>query len=62
MYAVKYPSFYSEPNETLQFYSTCRAKDCGWEEEERHMYRDDCSTIVCPQCGCDDIDDESEYA
>lgn len=61
MYAVKYPMFYSDADESKVWFTVCRGKGCDWVEEDSHAYRDDCHVTECPKCGCDDVSDESEY-
>ena len=63
MYAVKYPSAYFDNNEQKVFFTRCNANGvgCGWEDEESYSDVADCTVAVCPECGCDDVVDESEY-
>jgi hypothetical protein len=55
--------FYDDYAEELMYLTRCNANDegCGWVAEEYQRYQGDCVISVCPECGCDDVKDESEW-
>jgi hypothetical protein len=57
---MRYPAFYGEePEQVLGCWRT-RCLVCDWEEDETHVYQDDCETEECPACGSTHIKDINE--
>lgn len=61
MSAVKYPAGYFDSNEQLVFYAVCGGRGCDWEDDETYSGEGEHPHRVCPECGCDDLNEESVW-
>lgn len=60
---MSYSAMYFDNNEEKVYFTACNANGvgCGWEDSESYRDVADCTVSECPDCGCDDITDRSEW-